>query len=154
MIVAALILITSAALLVFYLQTLCERILRREFKQPYFKLIADANGLEFPTCRVALEENARRVKYERLRVALACDYRALAFLLRKVAGQGTHRSSFEDHLLLNYCRLLFFAMSLRHFLGLQVKPAALKLAKVLQYFANVVGYRVEVVRTGSVIVSA
>jgi len=154
MILAALVLVTSAALFMFFLQALCERILRREFKHPYFKLIANTNALEFPTLRAALEEHGHGVKYEQLRLALACDFEALTYLLRKVEASGPYRSSVEEHLLMNYCHLLFFTMSLRHSLGLQVKPAALKLAKILQYFANVVGHRVEVVRTGNLTVSA
>ena len=149
MIFAALVLVTSSALFLFFLQVVCERILRREFEQPYFKLIADTNGLEFAALRVALQEDDQGVKYGRLRLALACDYKALTFLLRKVEASGFGRASFEKHLLLGYCHFLFFAMSLRHSLGLQVKPAALKLAAILEYFANVVGYRVEVARTGN-----
>jgi hypothetical protein len=154
MVLAALVLVTSAALFMFFLQALCERIVRREFKQPYFKLIADTNGLEFATLRVALEEDDQGVKYERLRLALACDFKALTFLLHKVEASGPGRASLEEHLLLGYCHVLFFAMSLRHSLGLQVKPAALRLAAILEYFANVVGYRVEVKRTGNLTAAA
>jgi hypothetical protein len=153
MILAALILITSAALLVFYLQTLCERIVRREFKHPYYKLIANTNGLEFPAVRAALEGNGQGVRYERLRLALGCDYRALTYLLHKVEAPATSRSSFEEHLLSLYCHLLFFAMTLRHFLRLQVKPSALKLAITLEYFANVVGHRIEVARASDLTIS-
>jgi hypothetical protein len=137
------------ALFMFFLQAVCERIVRREFKQPYFRLIADTNGLEFPTLRVALEGDDQGVRYEQLRLALACDYKALTFLLRKVEASGPGRASVEEHLLLSYGHFLFFAMSLRHALGLQVKPAALRLAAILEYFANVVGYRVEVARVGN-----
>jgi hypothetical protein len=154
MILAALILVISAALFMFFLQAVCERIVRREFKHPYFKLIANTNGLEFPTLRAALEGEDHGVKYEQLRLALVCDYKTLTYLLRKVEVSAPYWSSLEEHLLLSYCRLLFFAMSLRHSLGLEVRPAALKLAKILQYFANVVGHRVEVVRTGNLTVSA
>ena len=149
MILAALVLVTSAALFMFFLQAVSQRILRREFKHAYFKLIVNTNGLEFPTLRAALEEEDQGIKYEQLRLSLACDYKALTFLLRKVEAPGAYRVSVEERFLSSYCHLLFFAMSLRHSLGLQVKPAALKLAAILEYFANVVGYRVEVVRAGN-----
>jgi hypothetical protein len=149
MVFAALVLVTSVALFMFFLQALCERILRREFKQPYFKFIADINALEFADLRMVLKEDSQGVKYERLRLALACDYKALTFLLRKVEVCRPYRACAEERLLLSYCRLLFLAMSLCHSLGLQVKPAALKLAAILEYFANVVGYRVEVGRAGN-----
>ena len=149
MILAALVLVTSAALFMFFLQAVSARILRREFKYAYFKLIANTNGLEFPSLRAALEEDDQRIKYEQLRLALACDYKALTFLLRKVEAPGPYRVSVEERFLSSYCHLLFLAMSLRHSLGLQVKPAALKLAAILEHFANVVGYRVEVVRAGN-----
>jgi hypothetical protein len=149
MILAAFVLVTSIALFLFFLQALCERILHREFKQPYYRLIADTNGLEFAALRVALQEDNQKIRYEQLRLSFACDYQALTFLLRKVKASGPRRASVEERLLLSYCHLLFLAMSLRHSLGLQVKPAALRLAVVLEYFANVVGYRVEVGRAGS-----
>lgn len=154
MILAALVLVTSAALFMFYLQALCERIVRREFKHPYYKLIANTNGLEFPTVCAVLEGNGHGVKYEQMRLALVCDYKALTYLLHKVEAPAPSGSSFEERLLLIYCRLLFFTMSLRHSFGLQVKPAALKLAVTLQYFANVVGHRVEVARAGSLSVAS
>lgn len=149
MMLAALILVASLAMLMFYLQALCDRVLRREFQQPYFRLIARTNGLEFPAVRAALQEDGQGITYEHLRLALACDYRALTYLLRKVEAPRLLGSAFEENLLANYCRLLFLTLGLRHFLGLQVKPAALKLAAVLQYFAGVVGQRVEVLRAGN-----
>jgi hypothetical protein len=153
MILAALVLVTSAALFMFYFQALCERIVRREFKHPYYKLIANTNGLEFPAIRAVLEGNGHGVKYEQVRLALVCDYKALTYLLHKVEAPATSGSSFEEHLLSFYCHLLFFTMNLRHSLKLQVKPAALKLAIILEYFANVVGHRIEVARAGSLTIS-
>jgi len=45
-----------------------------------------------------------------------------------------------------YFRLVFASLITRHWLRVREKPAILKLTAVLQYFANVVGQRVDTVR--------
>ena len=81
MFLAALILILSTALFFFYLQAVCQKILRRKFDQEYFQSIVNANRLEFLSVRKALEEFDAPVDYPRLRMMLKCDYLALTFLL-------------------------------------------------------------------------
>jgi len=45
-----------------------------------------------------------------------------------------------------YFRLVFASLTARHWLRVGEKPAILKLTSILQYFANVVGQRVNTVR--------
>ncbi len=45
-----------------------------------------------------------------------------------------------------YFRLVFASLITRHWLRVREKPAILKLTAILQYFANVVGERVNTVR--------
>ena len=55
-VLSVVILIGSVALFLFYLQQTCERILRREFEREFFHPVVNANRLEFPFIRKALEE--------------------------------------------------------------------------------------------------
>lgn len=145
MFLASLILILSIALFFSYCQAICQRILRREFDQEYFQTIVNANRLEFPSVRMAIEEFDAPVDYPRVRAMLKCDYLALTYLLKNAANVS-HRFSMEERMLVLYCRLLFMSLVARHLFRLGEKPAILKLTAILRYFANVVGQRVEVVR--------
>ncbi len=148
MVLAALILILSTALFFFYLQVICQRILRRRFEQEFFQSIVNANRLEFPSVRRAIEEFDAPVDYARLRMMLRCDFLALAYLLKNAANVR-QRYSREERLLIFYFRLTSWSLFARHLLRLREKPSVLKLTAILQYFANVVGERVNTVRFGN-----
>ncbi len=148
MFLAALILIISTALLFFYLQATCQKVLRRQFEQEYFQLIVNANRLEFPYVRKALEEFDEPVDHARTRMMLKCDFLALTYLLRNAANIN-QRYTREERLLILYFRMLFFSLIVRHLLRLREKPAILSLTAILKYFANVVGERVNLVRFGN-----
>jgi hypothetical protein len=148
MFVAALILIFSAALLIFYIQVTCQRILRRKFDQEYAHSIVNANCLEFPAVQKALEEFDAPMDYARLRMTLRCDFLALTYLLKNAGNLNQHYSR-EERLLIVYTRALFFSLFVRHYMQMKEKPAVLKLTAVLEYFANVVGQRVNRVRFGN-----
>jgi hypothetical protein len=148
MFLAALILILSTALLFFYFQAACHKILRRQFDQEYSQLIVNANRLEFPYVRKALEDLNEPVDYPRTRLMLKCDFLALTYLLKNAANVH-QRYSRDERLLILYFRTTFFHLVLRHLIGLREKPAVLKLTAILQYFANVVGQRVNLVRFGN-----
>jgi hypothetical protein len=148
MILAALILILSTALFFFYIQAACQKILGRRFDQEYFQSIVNANRLEFPSVRRAIEEFNAPVDYPRLRMMLKCDFLALAYLLKNAAN--IHQSySRDERLLIFYFRWTFLSLLFRHLLRLREKTAVLKLTSILQYFANVVGQRVNTVRFGN-----
>jgi hypothetical protein len=148
MVVAALILIVSTALFVFYVQVTCQKILSRNFDQDYFQSIVDANCLEFPAVQKAIEEFEMPVDYARLRLTLKCDYLALTYLLKNAANT-TQRFSRQERMLMIYFRLVFLSLALRHRLRLGEKPSILKLTSVLEYFANVIGQRVNRIRFGN-----
>jgi hypothetical protein len=145
MFLAALILILSTALFFFYFQATCQKILRRQFDREYFQAIVNANRLEFPSVRKALEEFDVPVDYPRLRMMLKCDFLALTYLLKNAANLQQRYSS-EERLLMIYFRFVFLSMLTRHLLRLREKPAILKLTVILQYFANVLGQRVNTIR--------
>jgi hypothetical protein len=148
MIATALILILSTAMFFFYFQVTCQKILRRQFDREYFQSIAHANRLEFPSLRKSLEEFGPPVDYPRLRMMLKCDFLALTYLLKNAANVN-QRYSNEERLLILYFRWHFLSLAVRRLLKVGEKKAILRLTSVLQYFANVVGQRVNTVRFGN-----
>jgi hypothetical protein len=142
---AALILTLSTAFFFFYLQATCQRILRQQFDREYFLAIVNASGLEFPAVRRTLGEFNAPVDYPRLRMMLKCDFLALTYLLKNAVNVH-QRYSGKERLLMFYFRLVFASLITRHWLRVGEKPAILKLTAILQYFANVVGQRVNSVR--------
>lgn len=148
MFLAALILILSTAMFFFYFQIICQKILSRKFEQEYFLSIVNANRLEFPSVRKSVEEFDEPVDYARVRMMLKCDFLALIYLLKNAANVNQQYSR-EERLLIVYSRMMFFSMVMRHLLRLREKPPILKLTAILQYFANVVGQRVNLVRFGN-----
>jgi len=145
MVLAALILILSTAFFFFYMQATCQRILRQQFEREYFLAIVNASGLEFPAVRRTLGEFNAPVDYPRLRMTLKCDYLALTYLLKN-AVNVKQRYSGKERLLMFYFRLVFASLIARHWLQVHEQPAILKLTAILQYFADVVGQRVDSVR--------
>ena len=152
MILAALILVISTGLLFSYLQAICQRILRQEFKLSYFQAVVNANRLGFISARNAAGAPGRSGDYAQLRTALKCDYLALTYLLKNAANVKS-RYAPAERLLMVYFRVVLFSLALRHRLGLGEKPAILRLTDILQYFANVVGERVSKVRYGNLAAS-
>jgi hypothetical protein len=147
MISATLILVFSAALFLFYLQSTCEKILRRRFEDPLPDPIVEANRLEFPFVRKALEEFDAPVDYSRFSMQLKCDYLALIYLLKNAANQRG-RLCWHERLLATYFRVLSGALAGLHLVALAERPVLLKMTSVLGYFANVLGERIKRVRFG------
>lgn len=145
MFVSVLILILSTALFFFYIQIVCQRILRRHFDHEYFRAIVNANRLEFPAVRTAMEEYDTPVDYERVRMTLKCDFLALTYLLKNAANTE-QRYTREERLLIVYFRVMLAVLSIGHWLKLREQPLILRLTTILQYFANVIGQRVDSVR--------
>jgi hypothetical protein len=152
MFVAAMILILSTGLFFFYLQAVCQKILRRQFTQEFFQSIVNANRLEFPSIRKAIEDFGSPVEYPRLLLTLKCDFLALTYLLKNAANVN-QRYTYEERLLILYFKVVFAWLITRHWLKLRETSAALKLTSILEYFANVVGERVNTVRFGNLTAS-
>jgi hypothetical protein len=148
MTIATIILILSAALFCFYFQVTCQKILRRQFDQEYFQSIATANRLEFLSLRESLQGLGEQAAYSLLRQALRCDFVALTYLLKNAANLN-QRYANEERLLILYFRWQFLSLAARRLLGMSDEGVVLRLTSVLQYFANVVGQRVEAVKFGN-----
>lgn len=148
MILAAIVLILSTALSCFYFQITCRKILCRQFDREYFQAIARANRLEFVSLGKMLPGLGKPAAHFLLRQALKCDFVALTYLLRNVANVNRKYASDERFLIL-YFRWQFLLLSAGRLLGISDDRVVLRLTSVLQYFANVVGQRVEAVKLGN-----
>jgi hypothetical protein len=88
------------------------------------------------------------VDYSRLRMILKGDFQALTYLLKNAANVN-QRYSLKERLLMFYFRLVFASLITRQWLRVGEKPAILKLTAILQYFANMVGQRMNTFRFAS-----
>jgi len=79
-------------------------------------------------------------------IILSLYYARFSSYLLKNAVNVHQRYSREERLLMFYFRLIFASLIARHWLRVGENPAILKLTTILQYFANVVGQRVNTVR--------
>jgi hypothetical protein len=147
MVLASLILILSLAMFLFYLQTTCQRILSRKFDQQALQPIVNANRLEFPYVRTAIEEFDTPVDYPWVRMTLKCDFLALTYLLKNAANAKQQYTN-EERLLMLYFRALFLVLSVLHVFRFREKAPILGLTSILQHFAGIVGQRVSDLRFG------
>jgi hypothetical protein len=79
---------------------------------------------------------------------LRCDFLALTYLLKNAANVN-QRYTYDERLLILYFRWQFLSLAVRRLLKLGENTAILRLTAVLQYFANVVGQRVNAVKFGN-----
>lgn len=133
------ILIFSTALFVFYVQTLCENVLRREFSRAYFQDVLNALDLEFPRLQQAVTGGAP-MSYSQIRLALKCDYFTLRYLIKNGRTEQ-HHFSWHERLVIGYFRLLLMMLPVRYVFHFQERQAVVKLTVILRYFANLVGER-------------
>lgn len=152
MISAVAILIFSTALLLFYLQSTCQRILRRRAHQEFYHSIVNANRLEFPFVRMAIQNYDAPADYRRFRMQLRCDFLALTYLLKNAVNASQRLSKDEKLLVVNF-KVMSFLLAVGHLFGFGEKVFMLRLASILQFFGNVVGERVSNVRFGELTAS-
>jgi len=86
MIVSIMILISSLAMFLMYLQSACESILRREFDPVRLRLTVNACRLEFQFVQKEMADTETQADYRWVRMALKCGYKALAYLLKSSPG--------------------------------------------------------------------
>jgi hypothetical protein len=146
MISAILILLSSLALFLVYIQATCQTILRRELNVGQLTSLVNANGLEFQLVSKRLESYDTQLDYRWARAALNCDYQALTFLLKEAT-----KPSYQDRLLMVYSKALFLALSGMHLFKLNPKPAMMNLTVTLKYFAGVLSENVSPLEYGSAI---
>ena len=142
MIVTALIILTSAALFVYWFRYTVILILRTRMEPEYAQKVAAANHLSFVDVRQQLHARTPTEELPSLFRALEQDYRALKYLLGHAAASETGSYTAEQRLLMANYRLLrlWFAVTVK------IRPQAAKLpllemSGTLEYFANVMGRR-------------
>ncbi len=137
------ILVISAALLMFWLRSACQSILRHRFEQDYSTEVAEANQLEYLAIRRALAEHPEEIAdYGGLLATLERDYEALTYLLRNAATVHVGRYSRTERLLVLDFQLLRLWVRLKRLVGWPSwRAGLLEMTTILNYFANVVGQR-------------
>ena len=148
MVMSAAVLAVSAALFFFYIQALCQKILRQEFSHPYFREIVEAVHLEYPQLRDSYSSNSPG-DYRSARLALKCDFFTLKYLLKNGDPNRRHLSRSEKIVML-YFQLMSFSMPIRHALNFREKEGMLELAGTLQFFANSAGEKLGVYSVATV----
>jgi len=146
--VAILIMIVSLVLVFYCLQAVCQKRLRRQFILEFYKTIVSNNRLEFPLIQKGVEEFGSPGEYLHLSMTLRNDFLAVTYLLEN-ASNIDQRYNPTDELLILYFRVLFVSLVTRHRLRLPENSTVLKLTNILQYFANVVGERINTARVGN-----
>jgi hypothetical protein len=146
-VVSVLIFVFSVALLLFYLQAACERIIGRPFKEALAQPVIEGNKLTFPQIRRALETSGTPVDGARFQVQLNGEFAALIHLLRS-AGAERRRLSGTERTGAIYFRMLSGLLTVCRLFGMKERPLMLKMTSVLEFFANVLGERTRRVRFG------
>jgi hypothetical protein len=149
MLLAALIVILSTAMLVCHFQVTCQGILRHQFNPEYFQTIARANFLEFLSLPKSLDGVGARPAYPAVWGMLERDFRWLTYFLKYAANVDLSYSKAERCLILYY-RWHRLSWAVRHLVKAEEKKAIERLTSVLQYFANVVGERVALCKVSDV----
>ncbi|HKT12459.1 MAG TPA: hypothetical protein VJW77_11600 [Terriglobia bacterium] len=142
MFMSILVLVVSSALLFFYVQVSCETVLRREFSRAYFKDIIQAARLEYEQVCDSVTSNGAP-DYAQMRLALKCDFFTLKYLLKN-GGDSRQRLTRSERFLGLYFRFLLFSLPVRSALKLRERGAVLRMASILQFFANSIGERLTV----------
>lgn len=134
------ILLFSLAALTYWLRYTVVSILRRAGAPSEVERLAEANRLEFPGIRRALEGSA--ADYGGLAQALRRDFEALTYLLRYAATVNVGRYSREEHLLVvDFHLMRLFYLIFRPFSPRGARFALLEMTSILEHFAGVMGRR-------------
>jgi hypothetical protein len=153
MTLSIIIFIVSVAVLMFYLQVHCEKILLRRLNQQFFHSVVEAYPLAFPFVGKALEDFGVPVDYKRLRMELKCEFLALTYLLKDTGNAKgfSAKEQLKGELFVRelswYFYAVFLVLWIKQRIGLSERAAVLKLTSILEYFANVLGERVGTTRT-------
>ena len=139
MFLSVLVLAVSSALMLFYIQAICEKAMKRRFRRPYFRKMVEAFQLEYPLL-LGDSEAKSSFTFAQSHLALKCDFITLKYLLKN-GSPARRRLTGHEWLLLNYFRLLLLSLSIRHAFRLRDRKVLSKLTTILQFFANSVGER-------------
>jgi hypothetical protein len=92
-----------------------------------------------------MEDFESPAAYRHLTATLRCDFLTLTYLMKNAANVNQGYAQ-EERLLILYFKVMYVSLVACHWLGFSKTAALLKLTGILQYFANVVGERVNTAR--------
>jgi hypothetical protein len=137
-----LIIIVSAALLIYWFRYTCLLILRTPTGKDYATGFAAANHLSYAEVRQQANEGVLGGSLAALEASLERDYRMLTYLLRSTVGVQVAGLTVEQRMLMFDFRVMqVFATFARRFGLQQAQTAVLEMTDVLQHLANDLGER-------------
>ena len=130
-------------MLVLWLRSASQSVLRQRFEQDFSSEVAEANQLEFLTIRKALAGAPGNIgDHRNVLAALEQDYQALSYLLRNAATVHVGQYTRTERLLIMDFQFLRLWVRMKRLMGLPSwRSGLLEMATVLEYFGNVVGHR-------------
>lgn len=142
-VVSLFILGSSVLLLISWLRSACQTILKRPLERDYSEQVAQAHRLEFLAVGQTLTASPTvRTECRELLFRLERDYDALTYLLRNAATFHIHRRLPGERLLLLNFRCLRWWACWQRFLSVRgCRGSLLEMVAILRYLGNVVGQR-------------
>lgn len=144
MIASILIILVSAALLVYWFRYTCVLILRTRTAKDYAAGMATANDLRFHEIRGRLVLDAPVADLPALQKALESDYRLLTYLVEHTAGLEVGGLTIEQRMLMLDFKAMRLVCILSRWLGIDRARGALEeMSSILNHLANAMGERIE-----------
>ncbi len=142
---SVLIIIVSAALLVYWFRYTCLLILRMRGGKDYAAGFAAANDLSYNIVRRRAEGETSGRALARLEESLERDYRLLTYLLRATAGAQVAGLTVEQRMLMfDYRVMRLVSLVTRRLWPPKARAAVLEMTDVLRHLANDLGERASV----------
>ena len=144
MIASILIILVSAALLVYWFRYTCVLILRTRTGKDYAVGMAMANGLRFHQIQGQLVREAPFADLPALQKSLESDYRLLTYLVAHTAGLEVGGLTLEQRMLMLDFKAMRLVCTLSRWVGIDHARAALdEMSSILNHLANAMGERIE-----------
>jgi len=138
-----LIIVASAALMVYWFRYTCLLILRTRTGRDHATNLAAINDLKFPGVQQSVVRGATAHELTALERSLERDYRLLTYLLAHTAGAQVGGLTLEQRMLMLDFRLMRLLFSLTRALApARARAAILEMADVLSHLAHAMGERV------------
>jgi hypothetical protein len=139
---SVLIIIVSAALLVYWFRYTCLLILRTRSGKDFSAGFAAANDLAYVAVRESTSAGTSGQSLSALEKSLERDYRLLTYLLHSTAGAQVAGVTIEQRLLMFDYRLMQLVLRVtRRLWPLKAREAVLEMTEVLRHLANDLGER-------------
>lgn len=144
MLASILIILVSAALLVYWFRYTCLLILRTRTGKDYATSVAAVNDLAFLGVQGPALETASAADLAAIKRSLERDYRLLTYLLKQASSVNVGGLTIEQRMLMFDFWLMrqFFTLT-RGLAVSQARAAVVEMADVLNHLANAMGEKVQ-----------